>query len=141
VIPLNKELRAALQKVRDQGGNLRHHNGTFAAHVSVCDSEPVRRVVQGCWSARMFKPSGRRTFRTNVKRTISPVGGWLRDVQILGWAWRISAATWTRRNTSNEDTGKASHPPTAAAKRRFSASDELGSVSAARSLSLDLPSA
>ena len=48
VIPLNKDLRSALQKLHEERAQLtlRHHNGTSAAHISCCNRQPLRTVVQ-----------------------------------------------------------------------------------------------
>ena len=57
VIPLNKELRAALQILHDERQHvaLRHHDRTVTAHVSQCHREPVCILVQGSGIARLLK--------------------------------------------------------------------------------------
>ena len=57
VIPLNKELRAALQKLHDATPHvaLRHHHRAIGAHVSKCHREPVCSLVPGSWFAGLFK--------------------------------------------------------------------------------------
>ena len=57
VIPLNKELRAALQRLHDERQHvaLRHHDRAIAAHVSQCNREPVCSLVPGSGFARLLK--------------------------------------------------------------------------------------
>ena len=47
VIPLNKDLRAALQKVHDERDSsvLRHHHRTSRAHIRCCNRQPLRSMV------------------------------------------------------------------------------------------------
>jgi integrase/recombinase XerD len=92
VIPLNKELRAAnkelraaLQKLHDEHHTSPHvittersQRTSASAIVNLFASWYRAAGLQGCSSH-----SGRRTFITNAARTISTVGGSLRDVQML----------------------------------------------------------
>jgi integrase/recombinase XerD len=85
VIPLNKELRVALQKLHDQRHTSpfvitteRSQHTSASAVVNLFASWYRAAGLQGCSSH-----SGRRTFITNAARTISTVGGSLRDVQML----------------------------------------------------------
>ena len=85
VIPLNKELRAALQALREQDCSSpsvimteRSERTSASAIVNLFASWYRAAGLQGCSSH-----SGRRTFITNAARTISTVGGSLRDVQML----------------------------------------------------------
>ena len=85
VIPLNKDLRAALQTLQDQRGSSpyvitteRAERTSAAAIVNLFAHWYRAAGLQGCSSH-----SGRRTFITNAARTISTVGGSLRDVQML----------------------------------------------------------
>ena len=85
VIPLNKELRAALQRLHDERGSSPHvitterSQRTSANAIVNLFAQWYRAAgLQGCSSH-----SGRRTFITNAARTISTVGGSLRDVQML----------------------------------------------------------
>ena len=58
VIPLNKELRGALQKLRDERDSspFRHHHRTSAAHISSCNREPVCSMVPDDGSQGLLKP-------------------------------------------------------------------------------------
>ena len=85
VIPLNKDLRSALQKLHDERGSSRfvitteRAARTSAAAIVNLFAHWYRITgLNGCSSH-----SGRRTFITNAARTISTVGGSLRDVQML----------------------------------------------------------
>ena len=85
VIPLNKELRGALQKLRDERDSSayvitteRAERTSAAAIVNLFAQWYRMTGLKGCSSH-----SGRRTFITNAARTISTVGGSLRDVQML----------------------------------------------------------
>ncbi|MGE0055952.1 MAG: tyrosine-type recombinase/integrase [Hyphomicrobium sp.] len=85
VIPLNKELRSALQKQHDGRRNSpyvitteRSQRTSASAIVNLFASWYRAAGLQGCSSH-----SGRRTFITNAARSISTVGGSLRDVQML----------------------------------------------------------
>ena len=85
VIPLNKELKIALQKLHDERSNspyvitTERSQHTSASAIVNSFAQWYKAVgLQGCSSH-----SGRRTFITNAARTISSVGGSLRDVQIL----------------------------------------------------------
>src|SRR4029078_2266112 len=85
VIPLNKELRAALsewQKLATSSPYVitteRSEQFSPAAIVNLFASWFRTIGLQGCSSH-----SGRRTFITNAGRKISTVGGSLRDVQVL----------------------------------------------------------
>jgi integrase/recombinase XerD len=85
VIPLNKELRTALLVLYDKRGSSSYvitteRGGRTSAAVVVNMFAAWYRAagLQGCSSH-----SGRRTFITNAARTISTVGGSLRDVQML----------------------------------------------------------
>ena len=85
VIPLNKDLRSALQKLHDQRDSSpyvitteRAQKTSAAAIVNLFAQWYRMTRFNGCSSH-----SGRRTFITNAARTISTVGGSLRDVQML----------------------------------------------------------
>ena len=85
VIPLNKDLRSALQKLHDERGSSpfvitteRADCTSAAAIVNLFAQWYSATGLNGCSSH-----SGRRTFITNAARTISTVGGSLRDVQML----------------------------------------------------------
>ena len=85
VIPLNKELRDALQKLHNARGRSpyvitteRSQHTSASAIVNLFAAWYRAAGLQGCSSH-----SGRRTFITNAARTISTVGGSLRDVQML----------------------------------------------------------
>ena len=85
VIPLNKDLRSALQKLHDERDSSpyvitteRAERTSAAAIVNLFAQWYRATGLKGCSSH-----SGRRTFITNAARTISTVGGSLRDVQML----------------------------------------------------------
>jgi len=85
VIPFNKELRSALQKLHNERSNSpyvitteRSERTSAAAIVNLFAQWYRAAGLKGCSSH-----SGRRTFITNAARTISTVGGSLRDVQML----------------------------------------------------------
>ena len=85
MIPSNRELRIALQALREQGNaspyvivTERSERTSASAIVNLFASWYRAAGLQGCSSH-----SGRRTFITNAARTISTVGGSLRDVQML----------------------------------------------------------
>lgn len=85
VIPLNKELRASLQKLHclKKGSSYviateRSDKASPASIVNLFASWYRAAGLTGCSSH-----SGRRTFITNAARKISTVGGSLRDVQVL----------------------------------------------------------
>ena len=85
VIPLNKDLRRALQKLHDERDSSsyvitteRSEKTSAAAIVNLFAQWYGLTGLKGCSSH-----SGRRTFITNAARTISTVGGSLRDVQML----------------------------------------------------------
>ena len=85
VIPLNKDLRSALQKLHDERDSSayvitteRAERTSAAAIVNLFAQWYRMTGLNGCSSH-----SGRRTFITNAARTISTVGGSLRDVQML----------------------------------------------------------
>lgn len=85
VIPLNKELKAALQELQNQARSSsyvivteRAEQFSAAAIVNLFAAWFRKIGLQGCSSH-----SGRRTFITNAARKISTVGGSLRDVQVL----------------------------------------------------------
>lgn len=85
VIPLNKELRAALLEFQKHAGSShyvitteRSEQFSPAAIVNLFAAWYRTIGLQGCSSH-----SGRRTFITNAARKISTVGGSLRDVQVL----------------------------------------------------------
>ena len=85
VIPLNKELRSALQVLHEQRSTSpyvitteRSQHTSASAIVNLFATWYRAAGLQGCSSH-----SGRRTFITNAARTISTVGGSLRDVQML----------------------------------------------------------
>ena len=85
VIPLNKDLRSALQKLHDESSSspyvitTERADRTSAAAIVNLFAQWYRLTgLNGCSSH-----SERRTFITNAARTISTVGGSLRDVQML----------------------------------------------------------
>ncbi len=85
VIPLNRELRAALQALREQDcpspyviTTERSQHTSASAIVNLFASWYRAAGLQGCSSH-----SGRRTFITNAARTIFSVGGSFSDVQML----------------------------------------------------------
>ena len=85
VLPLNKELKAALCKLHDERSKSRYvittersKRTSAGAIVNLFAHWYSSAGFQGCSSH-----SGRRTFITNAARTISTVGGSLRDVQML----------------------------------------------------------
>ena len=85
VIPLNKELRIALQNLHDQRDSSpyvitteRSQRTSATAVVNLFAHWYRAAGLQGCSSH-----SGRRKFIANAARTISTVGGSLRDVQML----------------------------------------------------------
>jgi integrase/recombinase XerD len=85
VIPLNKELRAALHQLKKLGRSSpyvitteRAERTSAPAIVNLFAGWYRAIGLQGCSSH-----SGRRTFITNAARKISTVGGSLRDVQVL----------------------------------------------------------
>lgn len=85
VIPLNKELKAALHVLHKEAGpslyviaTERSEQFSSAAIVNLFATWFRRIGLKGCSSH-----SGRRTFITNAARKISTVGGSLRDVQVL----------------------------------------------------------
>jgi integrase/recombinase XerD len=85
VIPIHRELREALVRLREQTGDT---NGP------VIESErggPMRPIAIVAWFARAYRAigltgsshSGRRTFITKAARLVHRAGGSLRDVQVL----------------------------------------------------------
>jgi integrase/recombinase XerD len=86
VIPLNRELRAALlswkERSSDRSGYVisteRSGRTSAQAIVNLFSRWYERMGFQGCSSH-----SGRRTFITNAARKVSSVGGSVRDVQVL----------------------------------------------------------
>ena len=58
VIPLNKDLKAALLKLRQQPSNSPYVITTerIAEDVSRCDRQPVRALVSRCWTAGLLQP-------------------------------------------------------------------------------------
>ena len=58
VIPLNKDLRAALQTLQDQRGSSPYVITTERVPANLCSGnrEPVRSLVPSCWSAGLFQP-------------------------------------------------------------------------------------
>jgi integrase len=85
VIPLNKELRTALQRLHDERSTSpyvitteRSQRTSASAIVNLFATWYRAAGLQGCSSY-----SGRRTFITNAARTISTVGGSLTDLQML----------------------------------------------------------
>jgi integrase len=96
IIPLNKELREALETLRKERSNSpylitteRAQKTSAAAIVNLFASWYRAVGLRGCSSH-----SGRRTFITNAARKISTVGGSLRDVQMLAG---LSALSTTQR--------------------------------------------
>lgn len=85
VIPLNKELRSVLATLYDARGSSRHVITTERS--ASTSPAAIANMFAQWYSAAGFQGcsshSGRRTFITNAARTISTVGGSLRDVQML----------------------------------------------------------
>ena len=86
VIPLNKDLRNALQKLHEERAHSPYVITTerAASNICCCHRQSLRTVVKSATGLKgCSSHSGRRTFITNAARTISTVGGSLRDVQML----------------------------------------------------------
>ena len=88
VIPLNKDLRSALQKLHDESSSSpyvitteRAERTSAAAIVNLFAQWYRLTGLNGCSSH-----SGRRTFITNAARTISTVGGLTQRRSDAGWA-------------------------------------------------------
>ena len=84
IIPLNKELRAALQELQKQAApiSLRHHDGTFRAIFPGRDRQSVRGLVPDNRPARLLQPFRTANVYNECGAQISTVGGSLRDVQV-----------------------------------------------------------
>jgi integrase/recombinase XerD len=85
IIPLNKDLRVALQRLQqERKGSAyvitteRSEKTSPAVVINLFAAWYKTVGLNGC-----FSHSGRRTFITNAARKISTVGGSLRDVQML----------------------------------------------------------
>ncbi len=88
VIPLNKELRAALVDLRRRAHSERPSPFVITTERSIRTSPQVVVNLFSRWYADLgfvgrSSHSGRRTFITNAARKITTVGGSLRDVQAL----------------------------------------------------------
>ena len=85
VIPLNKELKAALLELRRQQDNSAHVITTERS--TRTSAQSIVNLFAGWYRAAGLRGcsshSGRRTFITNAAKKISTVGGSLRDVQML----------------------------------------------------------
>ena len=76
VIPLNKALRRALQKLHNERQlTLRHYHRTSRAHICCCNRQSLRSMVSDDGSQRLLKPL--RTTHLHHQRSahISTVGG------------------------------------------------------------------
>ena len=86
MIPLNKDLRIALQKLYEERANSPYVITTERAPQRTSAAAIVnlfRSMVQRDRSQRLLKSLWTSTFITNAARKISTVGGSLRDVQML----------------------------------------------------------
>jgi integrase/recombinase XerD len=86
VIPIHRELREALVRLREQTGDT---NGPVIVSER---GGPMRPIAIVAWFARAYRAigltgcsshSGRRTFITKAARLVHRAGGSLRDVQVL----------------------------------------------------------
>ena len=88
IIPLNKDLRSALNDLKTSGPPDRPSQYIVTTERSVSTSAQVivnlfTRLYVNLGYTGCSSHSGRRTFITNAARKISTVGGSLRDVQVL----------------------------------------------------------
>jgi integrase/recombinase XerD len=95
VIPLNRELRAALISLRSTSGRRGSADAIVGTERSPRTSAQVVVNLFSRWYRDLgfvgcSSHSGRRTFITNAARKISTVGGSLRDVQMLAGHTNLS---------------------------------------------------
>jgi integrase/recombinase XerD len=88
VIPLNRQLRAALDALYQSQSNRTGSNAVITSERSDCTSAQVivnmfQRWYRDLGLIGCSSHSGRRTFITNTARKIGSVGGSLRDIQSL----------------------------------------------------------
>src|SRR6516164_7502332 len=132
VIPIHRELREALIRLREQTG------GTNGPVIESERGGPMRPIAIVAWFARAYRAigltgcsshSGRRTFITKAARLVHRAGGSLRDVQVLvalppalrgGWACR--GRRWRQASSPIVVDHAALH------RRRYRCSASPGSV-------------
>ena len=96
IIPLNKDLRSALNDLKTSGPPDRPSQYIVTTERSVSTSAQVivnlfTRLYVNLGYTGCSSHSGRRTFITNAARKISTVGGSLRDVQVLAGHSNLSS--------------------------------------------------
>jgi integrase len=107
VIPLNKELRAALAELKAEAGKRKRPSPYVVTTERSQRTSPaaIVNLFADWYRALGFtgasSHSGRRTFITNAARRISSVGGSLRDVQML--AGHSALSTTQRYIEAHED--------------------------------------
>ena len=103
VIPLNKELRLALEIWKDHCAFAKPDDRVIRTERKKATSAQVLVNLFRAWYRRLgfhgcSSHSGRRTFITNAARRISTVGGSLRDVQALCGSLRTQHHAAVHRN-------------------------------------------